>query len=173
MVKIETVFNKELTKALQNYSIKKSMIFLSILSLLIIFLGVILIFLEEYEFGIGIIIFAVLYVPFLFLVMKLSQKSLDKSYQLVSDETISTYEFNNDYIKITVKKGDDFFSEITTKYFSIYKAIETSDTYFLYISKTQSYVFFKKDIVEGSVEELNALLKNNLGKKFNPFKKHA
>ncbi|MBS1415546.1 MAG: YcxB family protein [Clostridia bacterium] len=49
----------------------------------------------------------------------------------------------------------------------MYKAREDKNYFYLYISKMQSHVIDKSSISQGTLEEATALLKTNLGYKFN------
>lgn len=62
--------------------------------------------------------------------------------------------------------GDVFTSTLKARYSYIYKAIEDNNYFYLYISKMQSHVIDKSSITQGTLEEVTALLKTNLGDKF-------
>lgn len=63
--------------------------------------------------------------------------------------------------------GDVFTSTLKARYSYIYKAREDKNYFYLYISKMQSHVIDKSSITQGTLEEATALLKTNLGYKFN------
>lgn len=112
--------------------------------------------------GMFLILFGIIYLPMLLIINKCAIKKNKKTMPILSDETITTYEFNEDEISVSACKENMFHSQATYKYSCIYKAVETKESYLLYISNHQAEVILKKDIIEGSIEELNHILKMNL-----------
>lgn len=50
----------------------------------------------------------------------------------------------------------------TMRYDALYRAYETKNAFYLYISPLQAYLLTKKDVVKGTPEELRALLQSKL-----------
>ncbi len=171
MVKFVTKFNGEITMDLNKHVLKKLLLPLIIIALLFTGCGINSIISDgDWIFGIVIIAFGVLYVPIVWLLTRIIQKRHNKSMYIMSEETISTFTFTEDKMCIEEVKCDKYKANVEASYEYLYKVDETATHYFLYISKQQCHVIPKCDLVEGTLEELNILLFNNLGPKFN-FKK--
>lgn len=170
MVKVESKFNDNVVKELFKRSLKK-MIFVFILSVIIIILGAINFIEENTSLGAFLIIFGIIYIPILVILVKYSLKKTQKTMHVLSNDTISTYVFTEEEISINTTKNDEYQSEVRAKYSFIYRIVETKDSYLLYISYKQAHVFFKSEIVEGNVSELNHIFRMNLGKKFKSISK--
>lgn len=174
MVKVESKFNDNVVKELFKRSLKK-MIFVFILSVIIIILGAINFIEENTSLGAFLIIFGIIfgiiYIPILVILVKYSLKKTQKTMHVLSNDTISTYVFTEEEISINTTKNDEYQSEVRAKYSFIYRIVETKDSYLLYISYNQAHVFFKSEIVEGNVSELNHIFRMNLGKKFKSISK--
>ncbi len=168
MVKFVTKLNSDATKNLNKHAMKKLIWVLILISLLFTGCGVTTIFSDgDLIAGIVIIAFGVLYIPVVWLVTKLIQKSRNKTMYILSDETLETYTFTEEKVFIEEVKGEKYKAFVETTYDYFYKIDETPTHYFLYISKNQCHVVPKCDITEGTLDELNTLLFNNLGPKFN------
>ncbi len=165
MVKVVTKLNAETLKSLNKFSIKKILPFLLIFSAVFVLLGICNIPDEDGDFFYGIFLIAVgvLFIPLCLLFTRLNQKNAGKTMPLLAAEPVITVIFNDDKIFIEELKGDFYKGTTEASYSYFYKAHETKTHYFLYISPQQCHVIPKKDIVEGTVEELNLLLFRNLG----------
>jgi len=74
---------------------------------------------------------------------------------------VNLYEFLDD--EIVIESSLSTANGKTNAKYSYFENIyETKDTFYLYISKQQAFVLRKSDIIEGSVSELQYLLKRNL-----------
>lgn len=167
MVRVESKFDSNVTKEANKQQLKKLSFIMIILSLIFILLGFFMILNgEDLSIGITLIVLGILYIPLVILLTKFFQKRLDKSMSIMSSETKCNYLFTDEGITIDENKNDEFSCVIKAKYNYLYKVIETKDSYLLYISKMQLHVFFKNEIVEGTVDELNMIFKNRLGSHF-------
>lgn len=167
MVKFITKFNSDATKDLNKHAMKKLIWVLILISLLFTGCGVSTILSDDLIGGIVIIAIGVLYIPAVWLITKVIQKSRNKTMYILSEETLETFTFTEDKVFIEEAKGEKYKAHVETTYDYFYRIDETPTHYFLYISKHQSHVVPKCDIKEGTIEELNTLLFNNLGPKFN------
>lgn len=170
MIKFNTVFNSDVTKAMNNHQMKKIRILYFIFTAIFLVIGLLNIRWGDYFFGGFLIIFSIGFFPLCKLLTKVLQKNLDKSLNLLSDQTREEFRFFEDRIEMETVKGDDYSSSAVAKYNYLYEVAEEKDCYILYISKAQAHVIFKDYLTEGSLEELNEILTRNLGKKFKKIK---
>lgn len=170
MIVFHSKLDSSKTKALNKKAFKKLLWLYAFLSLLIIFIGIVSISFKEDSsdatFGIFFIVFGLLITPLGYLFTRVLQRRIDKSTVYISSDTEEIYTFDEQYITITQRKGDEFSATIKARYSYIYKAYEDKNYYYLYISKMQSHVIDKSSITQGSLHELHTLLKNNLGNRF-------
>ncbi len=170
MVEFRSKLDSSKSRALNNSMFKKLLWLYVLLSVLLIVLGVVGIVYREdssdFAAGIGLIVLGVLITPLCYLLSRFLQKYIDKSATYISDNTEEIYTFDEQYITLTQTMGDVFTSTFKGRYSYIYKAREDKNYFYLYISKIQSHVIDKSSIVQGSLEEVTALLKTNLGDKF-------
>lgn len=162
MIQFKSKLNDEVLKSLNKNQLKKMMGPIAIISVCMIIIGIYLYYRVDMFFGMFFILLGIIYPPMLVMVNKCAIKKNKKTMNILSDETITTYEFNEDEVSVTRCKENMFHSQATYKYSCIYKAVETKESYLLYISNHQAEVVLKKDIIEGSIEELNRILKMNL-----------
>ncbi len=170
MVEFRSKLDGDKSKALNNMAFKKVLWLFALLSLLMIAIGAAGIALKEDEAdvvsGIVLIVFGVLITPLGYLLTRILQKRVDKSTVYISSDTEEIYTFDEQYITVTQTKGDEFFATTKAKYSYIHKAYEDKNYYYLYISKMQSHVIDKSSITQGTLDELEALLRSNLGDRF-------
>lgn len=168
MVKFVTKFDSNATKDLNKHAMKKLIWVLVLVSLFFTGCGMYNLFSEDGLFlGIFFTAFGLLYIPIVWLLTKVIQKRRNKTMYILSEETLETFTFTEDKVFIEEVKGEKYKAFVETTYDYFYRIDETATHYFLYISKVQSHVVPKCDIKEGTIEELNTLLFNNLGPKFN------
>lgn len=179
MVEFQGKFDENVTKSLNKQALKKLTWVYAVASAVFIVLGVIWLISPEDAFDIGLgvffIIVGLLFTPLMLLLSKKSQKKMDESMHILSSETQVTYQFYPDRIFISQKKPigeNDYEYEATTnaRYSYFYFVEETPDCYFMQISKSQSHVVNKRDLTQGTLEELNSILSYNLGSKFKPLR---
>lgn len=170
MIEFKQKLDSSKSTALNNNAFKKLWWLYALLSALMIALGVVGIVLREdsadFGAGVALIVFGVLITPLGYLLTRVLQKRNDKSTVYISSDTEEVFTFDEQYITVTQTKGDEFFATTKAKYTYLYKAYEDSGFYYLYISKMQSHVIDKSSLTQGTLQELNALLRANLGDKF-------
>lgn len=182
MIEFRGKFDESVSNNLNNRVLKKFWWVFALVSVLLIFLCTVtlLIAIDEGEDlfnGIYLISFGVLFFPLVFLLTKIVQKFVNKSMSIMSSDTSETFQFYPDRLIITQKKQaygaevSEYESTTSATYAYLYSAEETCDRYFLRISRMQSHVVNKKDLTEGTIEELNEILAENLGQKFKRKKK--
>lgn len=141
----------------------------ALISVLITALGVlIIVFKEGYgdiSGGIIYIGWGVLFMPLTYLATKLGNR-FDQSIVLISRDIEEVYTFDEQYITITQTKGTEYAATTKAEYSYLYKAYEDKNYYYLYLSKTQPHAIAKASITQGTLDEMQTLLKTNLGKKF-------
>ena len=174
MVEFKSKFDASKTKALNNHTFKRLKWLIIGLSLFLIIFGVLGILLREDESdlisGIVLIVFGVLFSPFVIGLTYIIQRNINKSMSILSDCTDEIYTFDEEYITITQQKGDAYFAQTKASYDYIYQIKEDKNYYFLYISKMQSHVIDKASLTQGSLDELNDYFYKNLGNKLKKLK---
>ncbi len=167
MVKVETKLNDEATKTLNKVTLKKALILIIIMDLFF-FLLALWRFLEKDIFMSVIwLVVAIVFFPLFLILNKIGQKQLNKSMALISEDTMVTFIFEEEYMEIIQTRKDVFTSTTRAKYMSyVYSVIENEEAFIIYISKVQAHVVSKDKIVEGSVEELRSILSTKIGKNY-------
>lgn len=169
MVKFETKLNADSTKQLNKQAFKRLWWVMLVLSLLFVALGLIGYFFGEDDadktFAISLMVIGVLFAPLVWLISGILQKNINKSAKFITDETDEIYIFDDDklYIKQVSAKMQ---SESTYAYDYLFRVVENATHYFLYISKMQCHIVPKDAVTEGTLNELNELLRVKLGQKF-------
>lgn len=166
MVVFKTKLDKNVLKKLHVFQLKRIKWLIIVIVLLFLAIGLYNLFYKDRIVGIVWIVAAIIYLPLVIIFTKIGAKKYAKTMSIVSDETCEEYIFDTDEIQITTTKGDNFYSLIKAKYNYLYKVIESKDCFILYISINQAHTIMKSDLVEGSIEQLKELLKNNLNNKF-------
>lgn len=170
MVEFRCKLNGSKSRALNNKTFKKLWWLYAILAVFIIACGILGIVKREdnsdFFAGVFLIVLGVLITPLGYLFTMFLQKRNDKATIYISDETEEVYTFDEQYITITQTRSDIFSATLKAKYSYIYKAVEDKNYYYLFVSKLQSHVIDKSSITQGSLQEMSALLKSNLGEKF-------
>ncbi len=165
MVEFDSVFDENITEALNRASMKKLWWLYAVVSLAFIALGIVSL-LDKDEAGIVWIVFGILFFPFTLFLTKIMQKNINRSMNLLSTETKEYYRFEEQKFVVRQNKGTDYLAATEAAYSYLYKVIESKDCYFLYLSKAQAHVVFKSGLISGSLAELNAILARNLGSRF-------
>lgn len=170
MVQFHSKLDSSKTDAINKSTFKRLWWVLALSSALFILIGVIGILLMEdigdMAFGIFFIAVGVCLAPLVLLITKITQKKVNKTASFISNDTDEIYTFDTDHFTVMQRKADIFNSNIDAKYSYLFKVIENKTHYFMYISKMQCYVIDKTSLTQGTLEELNTILKNNLGAKF-------
>lgn len=170
MVKFNSVFDASITQAANKHQLKRLGWIFVVIPALFILLGVWDVVDGYVVSGVTWIVFGVLFYPLVNWLTKVFQKRINKSMSIMSEETKEEYQFYEDHLVIIQTKGEDFKATTETKYNYFFEVIETETHYFMYISKTQVHVVQKDKITEGTLEELNGILSNQLKEKFKGLK---
>lgn len=86
------------------------------------------------------------------------------------NETEQHFTFSEEGLSLQIRIGNRA-SDYEVPYAQILKAYETNTNFYLYIGRAQALIINKKDVDEGSVNELCALLRKGLKKRFREKKK--
>lgn len=162
MVKFNTVFDASVTREANKHQHKKMAWVYVVFTALFVLLGVMDVLDGYLVSGIVWIVFGVGFYPLVLLFTKLLQKGMNKSMSVMSEETHEEYQFYEDHVVIIQTKGEDFKGTTEAKYNYFYQAVETKTHYLLYISKTQVHVIDKSKITEGTLEEMNEILRKQM-----------
>ena len=165
MVKVETKLDANTTKRMNKRGLKNLMWVIIAFSALFVLLGIVDVSVGD-MFGIYFIVMGVLFYPFVWMFTKLFQKMLNKSANFLSETTEEVYTFDEEFFQLEQTKTGMFKSTLQANYTYLFKVVEEADVWFMYISNTQAHVVPKKDIKEGSVEELNKIFATKLHDKF-------
>ena len=170
MIEFQGKFESGSANALNRRVFKKMGWLFAVSSVVFVLLGVLLSVIAEdtsdMVLGILLIVFGLVFAPLVKLITHFMQKKLNKSMNILSPDTVEIYQFYPDKLVITQRKGDEYEATTTAKYSYLYKVEETVSNYFLYISKMQSHVVNKSDLVQGTLAELNEILAANLGQNY-------
>lgn len=170
MIEFKSTFDSTVTKKLNFHQMKKFWWLYALFMILFIFMGAVGVITQEDEsdliLGITLIVIGAVFPVLCILLTILLQRRVDKSMSILSGDTTETYQFYPDKLVITMTKGDEYEGITTAKYSYLYRVEETEENYFLLISKTQSHVVNKRDLTQGTIEELDAILSSNLGANF-------
>ena len=174
MIEFQGRFDSSVSTAINRRSFKKLWWLFILCSVALAGTGILLVaFAEDVSdtiLGIILICFGAMFAPLVKLLTNSMQKKLNKSMNILSSDTVQIFQFYPDKLVITQRKGDEYEATTTAKYSYLYKVEETVSTYFLFISKMQSHVVNKADLTEGTLGDLNEILKANLGDKFKQVK---
>ena len=170
MIEFQGKFDSSASTALNKRVFKKLWWLFAVSSVVFVLLGILLTaFAEDTSdivLGTLLIVFGLVFEPLVKLISRSMQKRLNKSMNILSPDTVQIFQFYPDKLVITQRKGDEYEALTTAKYSYLYKVEETVSYYFLYISKSQSHVVNKADLVQGSLAELSEIFATNLGGKF-------
>ncbi len=176
MIEFQGKFDENIIKKLNNRTLKRMMWFIGGLSVIIMLLGILGIVcredVQDLFLGVYFIVFGAIFSPLVILLVKVLQNYHVKSFYIMSSETLQAFRFYPDKLEITqIKKcgngeENEFEDNAVAKYSCFFKAEETKDAYFLFISRMQTFVIPKNDLKQGTIGDLNDLLSANLGRKF-------
>lgn len=170
MVEFRSKLDSSKTSALNKSSFKRMLIPILILSAVIIALGVLGIVYGEddgdFSSGVFLVVVGALFTPFVWIVSVILRKRMDNSSSFIDPNTEEVYAFDDDFVTITQNRGDEYTAYTKAKYNYFYRVREERDYYFLYISKAQCHVIDKSSLTQGSIDEMNSLLRAQLGPKF-------
>lgn len=164
MVEFKTTLDINAQKALNKFTMKKTIIVFLIISLILVLLGIVSTVLlsrteeKDISSGITLIIIGALFPFILLLINHIAQKNVSKRAPFLASETKEIFRFYDDHIEHLQKKGETYYSQTRADYSYIYKAYSTPTHYFLYISVNQCHVITKQHITQGTCEELDEIL---------------
>ena len=163
MVEFRTTFDASVTQYLQKRNFKKLSWVLWIFTVLMVYLGVMSMMSEEpdYVMGVIMILLGLLYIPIIKWISKWAQKKANQSMPLMSETTEEVYQFGMDKATIVQTKGDNYRAVVETGYQYFHKVIETPTHYLFYISNAQTHVIPKDKLAQGTLEEMEDILKAN------------
>lgn len=174
MVEFKTKFDAQMVEIMKSENYRKTRKVFVWISCLFVALGALFILFAITEwksnheeamgdlgFGAFMIFAGVFYYFFIKFVANKTQKREMESMTLMGSDTEEVYKFDEDKLFIFTNKGDDYRSAIEATYKYIDNIVEADDYYVLYISKIQCHVLQKKDIVSGSIEELNKIFEKH------------
>ena len=174
MIEFQGKFDSSASGALNKRVFKKLWWLFVLCSLSFAVVGILgIAFAEDFSdlvLGVSLIGFGVLFTPLVMLLTKVIQKKQNESMNILGPDTVQIFQFYPDKLVITQRKGEEYEAMTTAKYSYLYKVEETPSHYFLFISRVQSHVVNKADLTQGTIEELNGILANNLGYKFKKMK---
>ncbi len=168
-IKFETKLNNQAAQSLARTSIKRLWWAYVLLSLIWIVVGVINIVNPDepdVAFGITLIVVGVLFTPVCIAITFAVVNRNNKKMPLLSDETTETYVFTPDFVTLTQRKGSDYESTMRARYNCFNKVVSTSTHYYVYLSAQQCHVISKRDLVEGSLSDLDDIFARNFGAAF-------
>lgn len=170
MVEFKTTLDANKMTAVNRNTFKKMWFVFVIISVLFIGFGVFAILLPEdasdFYLGIFLVVFGALFTPLVWLITAAEQRRLNKSMPVMSENTLSTFTFDEEKITVVQTKDFDYYDKTVISYRYLHKVLENNDYYFLYISKMQCHVIDKASLTQGTLEELNYYFDVNLGNKF-------
>ncbi|MDE6505248.1 MAG: YcxB family protein [Clostridia bacterium] len=170
MVEFRQKFNEDKAYAATGYQAKKVIPVILVLSgLLIIFAVIGMVFGEDKEdfySSLFILIIGVLCPALFFILLKIAQRSFNKSMRIMSSDTEEVYTFDENCFTINTKRGEVYNANVKSSYSLLYKVVETRLNYFLYISRAQTHVIDKSSLTQGTLLELNSYFASKLGAKF-------
>lgn len=110
-------------------------------------------------------IIILLYIFMVITVKKAPEKEFAKLAEKYNNKPVY-FEFFNEKFNIETKDDDAKKSQETVEYSSLEYAIETDNYFYFAKSGNNGYIFKKSAITEGTVKELEDILKNSLSDKF-------
>ena len=174
MIEFQGKFDSSASTAINKRTFKKLWWLFVFCSLMLAMVGISLIaFANDFSdivLGVLTIGFGALFTPSVLLLTKYIQKKQNNSMNILSSDTVQVFQFYPDKLIITQRKGDEYEAQTTAKYSYLYRVEETATTYFLFISKVQSHVVNKADLVQGTLGELNEIFSANLGTRYKQVK---
>jgi hypothetical protein len=166
VVKAKTVFTKELLKKSIRFMLfKKSLVMifsgaeLFMLGLSFNLISMAILSGETSQIIICAIVGTAIALIFPFVYFSLPSVATKKSKNMIG--SFNTYEFLSDEL-IIESNLPTATGQTKAKYDFIFKVYEKKDIFYFYISKQQAFFVNKTDIYEGTVSDLQSILKNNL-----------
>ncbi|MBN2652270.1 MAG: YcxB family protein [Spirochaetales bacterium] len=167
MIEVKTGLDKVAVLKLNQFHLFRKKIFLLLIfMILFVAFGLVNFFYseEEWEKYLGLIFAIVFGLGFPLLcygTMKFIVWLYLRSSKFISGETKINYRFDTDIIYYSMEKSN---MKMTCEWEwnLCYKAYETKEYYFIYISNMQAHIVPKKDIIVGTSQELTEILKHKI-----------
>jgi len=172
MIEVKTKFDPKIAGyPVMKFQLRKLRPFFIIFSLFLILIGAMAIanFDINRSASIRMLSMSILTIPFILVLICISQKIANNSMKLLNTNTQNCFRFEEDKFYQETVKGDEYRATSESVYGLLYKVYENRTHFYLMISNMQSHVFPKSDIVIGTAEELSDLLMRKLGKKFKSY----
>lgn len=174
MVRFETKFNSESSRALNKRAIAKMSWVYVLFSALFVFLGAVGIIgaltdgeaeqsgkIADIAFGCVFVAFGLAFKPLTSWLTKVIQKKVDASMSIMSGDTTEIYTFDENGLVIETEKTGLYKSRVEATYKYVFRIEEDAECYYLFISKLQSHVIFKKYLAEGTLAEMQGYISAN------------
>ncbi len=170
MVVVNTKFNEQATRELSNLQMRKFLILFIIVSAFLVLFGSIGVVagedIEDFTLGITLVVLGFGFTPLVYVINLLLQTFINKSMAILNEDTTNVFKFDEDKVYQEMTRGEIYHAKSESVYSLIYKVYENENNFFMFISSTQAHIIPKKDIVEGSYEDLVFYFATNLGSKF-------
>lgn len=166
MVEVITKFDENTQKAMNKLQMRILLPLLGLMVLIIVILATISFIDGDIEGGIGFLAIAVIAVLLVVGLIFLIKRMTMKSNKLLNMGVTSYFTFDGNYICLKADGMFGYSSINTLPVQMLFRAIETKENFFIYIHSMAAYVLPKKDIVQGTKEELRYLLQTWLGSKY-------
>ena len=174
MVRFETKFSNESSRALNRRAIAKLSWVYVLFSVLFAVLGVVWIIgaltdgeaeqgekIADLVFGCIFVAFGLAFKPLTAWLTKIIQKNVDASMSIMSGDTTEIYTFDENGLVIETEKTGIYKSRVEATYKYVFRIEEDAECYYLFISKLQSHVVFKKYLAEGTLAEMQGYISAN------------
>lgn len=167
MVKFETVTDQNAVIKATKFNIRKLTPVYIICSVLFALGAIHLYSKGEKELGIiYLIIFGFGFYPICYGITMFFQKAINRTDKTISSKSLHFLEANDEKIISETKIENELFERTELSYNLIFRAYETKDCFFIYISRSKVYILEKSKIVEGTATEFRKILSNNLRSDF-------
>jgi len=148
----------QLNKALLK---SKSLIFI-IFDALIVLLAIVSIFGGDYFMVFFLLIIAVLFPFFPFLLSKTLVKKVYKTNKIMQNNPVNKFSFYEDYLEVETV-SENFQGKSKVNYNTLYKSLCNDNYIFIFINKQQAFMVDKSAFIKGSAEEMiDFLRKKNI-----------
>ncbi|MDV0445855.1 hypothetical protein MmiAt1_14550 [Methanimicrococcus sp. At1] len=118
------------------------------------------------KMSILLIVLGILLIPFSYLTAPMIQKNMRNLLMKKENKAVIEYEVTETELIQNVTRQNGALETKTYKYSMLDSAEEKKNEFIIYVTKMQVFLLPKKDIIEGTPEELSVLLRNEFGSKF-------
>lgn len=169
MIEVNVVFDEKLSKMAQKQSNKTLLKMFLFIILILVFLFFIRVAYQDDNFMKILTLTAIIIVSsllFLFtasiVYLKILDKKVQKSNKLISKLTKINYTFYDTYFETKVYKEEEQIENSKIDYSSIYKLIESQESYMLYLTSILAHVIPKQNVLESDQIHLKEILTKNI-----------